>query len=173
MTTLRRERKKKFTEILMKFYVGVNDGVLDELLAAAESRTKHKTDEIKGDYVAQANKKMDAILAFAAQASEHNSWQGRELFRPDHIPFVDWYHERTGQTCPKSKQNDWMRALLDWSANALTVEDLQAAYEMDIKWRGVFTSPNELTTKAIAIKAQRKTPARFWPSPQISRNLND
>ena len=48
--TLRKERKEKFTEILMKFYVGVNDGVLEELLDAAESRSERKTDETPGEY---------------------------------------------------------------------------------------------------------------------------
>ena len=43
------------------------------------------------------------------------------------------------------------------AANNLTVTDLQAAYDMDIKWRGVFISPNQLTDKAIALKAQKQS----------------
>lgn len=116
-----------------------------------------KTDETKGDYITQADQKVNFILENEKRITERNSWEGRAFFRPDHLPLVDWYHDRTGQTCPKSKQKDWMRALLDWTANNLTVADLKAAYEIDITWRGVFTSPNQLTEKAIAIKAQKKT----------------
>lgn len=100
----------------------------------------------------QVNSKVDAIIANSAKAT----WQGRETFRPDHYPLVDWYNRVTGQECPKSKQKDWHRAVSDWAANNLTVSHLQAAYDMDIVWRGVFTSPNELTNKAVALKAQTK-----------------
>jgi len=85
-----------------------------------------------------------------------DGWTGREAFRPDHYPLVDWYHKVTGQDCPMSKRKDWMKAVSLWSSNALTVADLQAAYDMDISWRGVFTSPNQLTDKAIALKAQKQ-----------------
>jgi hypothetical protein len=54
MTTLRRERKQKFTEILMKYYVGINEGVLNELLDAAESRSEKQTESapeyFRGDW---------------------------------------------------------------------------------------------------------------------------
>lgn len=50
MQTLRRGRKQKFIEILSKYYIGINEGVLNELLDAAESRTERKTDELKGAY---------------------------------------------------------------------------------------------------------------------------
>lgn len=43
--TLRKERREKFTKILMKYYVGVNSAVIDELLDAAESRSEKRTDE--------------------------------------------------------------------------------------------------------------------------------
>lgn len=38
--TLRKERREKFMAILMKYYVGINDDVINELLDAAESRTE-------------------------------------------------------------------------------------------------------------------------------------
>jgi len=85
-----------------------------------------------------------------------DTWEGREVFRSDHLPLVDWYHTATGQDCPKSKRKDWFRALNDWTANNLTSADLQAAYDMDIKWRHVFTSPIQLTEKAIALRAQKQ-----------------
>lgn len=100
----------------------------------------------------QVNAKVDAIIA----ASSRADWHGREIFLPDHLPLMDWYHTATGQDCPKAKRKDWMKAAGDWAANNLTVADLQAAYDMDLKWRGVFTSPNQLTDKAIALRAQKQ-----------------
>jgi hypothetical protein len=84
-----------------------------------------------------------------------NYWMGREIFAEQQLPLVDWYHSVTGQDCTKSKRADWMKAAKEWQATGLTVTDLQAAYDMDIVWRKVFTSPNQLTTKAQALKAQK------------------
>lgn len=100
----------------------------------------------------QVNAKVDAMISNSGRAD----WHGRETFRTDHYPLVDWYHKVTGQDCPKRKQKDWHTAVMNWAANGLTVGDLQAAYDMDIKWKGVFTSPNQLTDKAIALRAQGK-----------------
>lgn len=90
---------------------------------------------------------------FEQAAKTGESWEGRENLLPQHLPLADWYHGATGQTCQKRVQKAWMRALADWYASGLTAADLQAAYDADIKWRGVFTSPVELTAKAIALKA--------------------
>lgn len=105
--------------------------------------------------IQQVNSKVDAIIA---GGQNPNNWKGRETFQPNDYPLVDWYHKVTGQDCPKSKQKDWHKAVQLWYTNNLTVKDLQAAYDMDIKWRGVFTSPNQLTDKAIALKAQPRKP---------------
>jgi hypothetical protein len=106
--------------------------------------------------IQQVNAKVDAIIA---NGQNVNNWKGRETFAPQDYPLVDWYHKVTGQDCPKAKSKDWHKAVVMWSNNNLTVEHLQAAYDMDVKWRGVFTSPNQLTDKAIALKAKggRKT----------------
>jgi hypothetical protein len=100
----------------------------------------------------QANAKVDAII----EGSFKHTFQGRETFRPDHYALVDWYNAATGQECPKSKQKDWHKAVGAWAGAGLTPDDLQAAYDVDIVWRKVFTSPNELTEKAIALKAQKR-----------------
>lgn len=110
------------------------------------------TEVLSSKDLEQVNAKVDAMIANSGRAD----WQGRETFRPDHYPLVDWYHKVTGQDCPKKKQKDWHAAVMNWAANGLTVADLQAAFDMDIKWRGVFTSPNQLTEKAIALKAQKQ-----------------
>ena len=88
------------------------------------------------------------------------AWTGRETFLPQHLPLVDWYHGATGQDCPKGKRAEWMKAVGAWAAAGLTVADLQAAYDMDINWRKVFTGPNQLTDKAMALKAQKKATPR-------------
>ncbi len=112
--------------------------------------TNHKASPLSEKDLQQANAMVDAIIA---NSGKH--WQGREIFQPDHLPLVDWYHEVTGQVCRKIVRNSWMRAVADWAANNLTPDDLQAAYDADIEWRGVFTSPMQLTEKAIALRAQR------------------
>ena len=101
----------------------------------------------------------ETLLQFekSKQGHEAESWTGRDIFLAHHMPLVDWYHNTTGQDCPKAKQKDWMRAVGDWYANNLTVQDLQAAYDIDITWRKVFTSPSQLTDKAVALKAQKKS----------------
>jgi len=112
---------------------------------------------------------MDTFLSFEEmkQGKELQSWKGRETFQPNDYPLVDWYHKVTGQDCPKSKQKDWHKAVQLWYTNNLTVKDLQAAYDMDIKWRGVFTSPNQLTDKAIALKAQPRKPEELQRNSMI------
>jgi hypothetical protein len=110
----------------------------------------------------EVNKAVDFIL----QSSQNsNAWTGRDIFADNHLPLVDWYHKVTGQDCPKSKRNDWMKALTAWQAGGLTVADLQAAYDADIKWRLAFTSPSQLTSKAIALKAQ-KSVNQSAPTPE-------
>jgi len=114
--------------------------------------TIHETDELSSKDYEQVNAKVDAMITNSARAD----WQGREAFRPDHYPLVDWYHKVTGQVCGKKQQKEWRMAVNDWTANGLTVADLQAAYDMDIKWLHVYKSPNQLTKTAIALKAQKQ-----------------
>ena len=129
---------------------------LEELERTRKNLSSSEIKEITDD----ANTKVDMLLDIERRANEFieagKAWQGREAFRSDHYPLVDWYHKATGQDCPKSKRKDWLKAVSLWTSNGLTVADLQAAYDMDIKWRGVFTSPNQLTDKAIALKAQKQ-----------------
>lgn len=115
------------------------------------TRENQNTSSLSSKDYEQANAKVTAII----ENSKLAEWNGRSSFRPDHWPLVDWYHRVTGQDCPKSKQKDWQKAVMVWNDNGLKVEDLQAAFEMDIKWRGVFTSPSQLTEKAIALRAQK------------------
>lgn len=115
--------------------------------------TRNAAPPLSSEELQQANAMVDAIIANSGRV---DTWEGREIFAPQTYALVDWYHSVTGQTCPKSKRKDWMRAVTMWQANQLTVDHLQAAYDMDVKWRGVFTSPNQLTEKAIALKAQRQ-----------------
>ena len=118
--------------------------------------------------IQQVNNKVDAIIANSAKAD----WRGRETFAPQDWALVDWYHNATGQDCPKTKYKDWHHAVTLWKSNGLTVSDLQAAYDMDIKWRGVFTSPNQLTDKAIALRAQGKVKTDEQPKARKFERLN-
>lgn len=116
------------------------------------NKKNKRKQELSPEELAKANKLVDAIIA----NSSGSHFEGREIFLPDHLPLVDWYHKRTGQVCRKKDRNSWMKAVREWVDAGLTPDDLQAAYEVDIVWRKVIANPNELTSKAIALKAQKK-----------------
>lgn len=69
MTTLRRELRTKFEDVLGNYGMTVPEREpLADLLADAAlsvSGIAKRTDEDKGDYIAQANKKVDALLDMA------------------------------------------------------------------------------------------------------------
>jgi hypothetical protein len=75
------------------------------------------------------------------------------VFHDGHYRYADWYHGVTNQDCKKKYQRSWQKAFSEWQDAELSIEHLQKAYDEDIKWRGFITDPNELTKKAIAIKA--------------------
>ena len=103
--TLRRERRKRFAEIIRKAVYAYYKAYMDEteveriaaeLSDAAESRTEKFTPE---DYAA-VDKKMDAIVKQEAEAQSRidsgTGWRGRELLAPEHLVYGDWYHAVTG-----------------------------------------------------------------------------
>lgn len=97
-----------------------------------------------------ANRTVDGILANGLPPADY--WQGREIFRPDHLPLVDWYHKVTGQVCTKRVQKSWLKAVTAWAAEGITPVHLQTAFENQSKWRMV-SDPNMLTNDAAAVKA--------------------
>jgi hypothetical protein len=106
----------------------------------------------KEDYE-QCNRKSDYILATNEQSK---AWKGREQFRADLLEYADWYHKVTGQQVrTKAAASDWWKALTEWQAEGLTIDDLQAALDNRRKYRTV-ASPNELTKDAAAIHALPK-----------------
>ncbi len=66
--TLRKERRERFETILSalgKLTQAEVEATAELLADAAESRSEKRTDEEKGDYITQANRKVDAILDMA------------------------------------------------------------------------------------------------------------
>jgi hypothetical protein len=130
-----------------------------------------KTDEERPEYklseqdIQFANKKVDAILGLAKKSTKY--WKGRELFRDNHVAFADWWHNQTNQVCMKRSIGSWQKAFLAWQNENLSIEHLQEAYNQDIIWRKVFTDPNELTKKAVAIKALRDKQEESKPEVRI------
>ena len=149
-----------------KATVAHSKATVAESTLSKDSNKDDKNKSLSSKDYEQVNAKVDAMITNSARAD----WTGREAFRSDHYPLVDWYHKVTGQDCPMSKRKDWMKAVSLWSSNALTVADLQAAYDMDISWRGVFTSPNQLTDKAIALKAQKQAQPQERPEYQAVKH---
>ncbi len=118
----------------------------------------------------QAYQKVDKILEL--NQGQKFYWKGREFFRDNHKSYADWYHEKTNQICGKKFQRSWQKAFSDWQNEELKIEHLQAAYDQDIVWRKVFTDPNELTKKAIALKASSESELRPIVRPEYERYVS-
>ena len=121
-----------------------------------------KTDEVQGDYITQADRKVDAILDLEKQARQAEeaglAYRGREfLAGSEYLTYGDWWHKKTGLHMYGAKAKakvspDWLKAFREWADNELTVKSLEAAFEAN-KWRGVISTPVVLTKDAIAIQA--------------------
>lgn len=134
-------------------------GLSDSNTKPTETQGNPNSVSLSQEEMDEQGKKIDKHFELLSRGKE-NAWTGREIFSDGDLPLVDWYHNITGQDCPKSKRNDWQKALSAWRSMGLTVADLQAAYDMDINWRKVFISPNQLTDKALALRAQKKATAQ-------------
>lgn len=130
-----------------------------------------KTDELQGDYIAEADKTVDAILEAERNAHEAGkqgkAWRGRELVMDAYLPYGDWWHKKTGlhmyaaKAKPKANSS-WIKEFQAWWENDLTTEVLELAFQAEVSWRGVITHPRELTAKAIALSVN--------PNPMPAKN---
>ena len=98
-----------------------------------------------------ANRTVDGILAL--NMGRGDKWEGREMFRDNHLHYADWWHEKTNLACKKKNVKSWQKAFSDWRDEELAVPHLLEAYNQDIAWKKAIADPNELTKKAVAIKA--------------------
>ena len=142
MTTLRRERRQKFAEIIRKAVYAYYNAYMDEseveriaaeLSDAAESRTEKMTDEEKGDYITQANKKVDAILGIT-------EWAGAK--REARISAIQSY---LGETFHRNTETK------EWLKFAKFIDDKQQNAGEDVK---VFVS---------WLFGQKGYDPQFWP----------
>ncbi len=137
MTTLRRERRQRFEEILNAFSDKLTRAEIEataELLAdAAESRTEKMTNEEKGDYITQANKKVDAILGIT-------EWAGAK--REARISAIQSY---LGETFHRNTETK------EWLKFAKFIDDKQQNAGEDVK---VFVS---------WLFGQKGYDPQFWP----------
>jgi len=148
MTTLTRERRKKFEGIIVQWLstskavaVVGNAWLLDleikkvaETLAdAAESRTEKQTDEEKGDYIAQANRKVDAILGIT-------EWAGAK--REARVSAIQSY---LGETFHRNTETK------EWLKFAKFIDDKQQNSGEDVK---VFVA---------WLLGQKNYDPQFWP----------
>ena len=137
MTTLRRERRQRFEEILSAFSDKLTRAEIEataELLAdAAESRTEKQTDEEKGDYIAQANRKVDAILGIT-------EWAGAK--REARVSAIQSY---LGETFHRNTETK------EWLKFAKFIDDKQQNSGEDVK---VFVA---------WLLGQKNYDPQFWP----------
>jgi len=142
MTTLRRERIQKFSTIIRTSVYDYFKNYMDEtevkriagLLAdAAESRTEKQTDEEKGDYIAQANRKVDAILGIT-------EWAGAK--REARVSAIQSY---LGETFHRNTETK------EWLKFAKFIDDKQQNSGEDVK---VFVA---------WLLGQKNYDPQFWP----------
>lgn len=108
---------------------------------------------LTGEEIAQANRKVDAILSFAKKGI--GMWKGRELFNDNVLYYADWYFNKTGQIPTARTKKAWIKAFSEWLDEGLSVEDLEQARLARLKWKEFIADPNELTKDASAIRAQK------------------
>jgi len=169
--TLRRERRKRFEDVLETFgatpkmtlgistdekYYEWRTNFVNARLDAAESRTEKLTPE---DYAA-VDKKMDAILKQEAEAQSRTEagtgWRGRELLAPEHLIYGDWWHAKTGLHMYGAKakaklDTGWAKAFKELYENDVTIAALNEAYTAN-EWRTV-SNPAQIVSDAKAMQA--------------------
>ena len=172
MTTLRRERRQRFEEILKeaearpdgnytafdlsRLVDGWRRELAEKLADAAESRTEKLT---PADYE-QVNKKVDAIIGQAKESQSRidsgTGWRGRELLPPDYLIYGDWWHEKTGLHMygVKAKariDTGWLKAFKELFENEVTIQSCNEALEAN-KWRNI-SNPLQIVNDAKAVQA--------------------
>ena len=141
MTTLRRERRQRFDVVMREYYgekwdaqtSGFREGLLSALADAAESRTEKQTDEEKGDYIVQANRKVDAILGIT-------EWAGAK--REARVSAIQSY---LGETFHRNTETK------EWLKFAKFIDDKQQNSGEDVK---VFVA---------WLLGQKNYDPQFWP----------
>ena len=114
-------------------------------------KNKELSTEKIQEIVISANKAVDGILASGIPPEGY--FKGRELIAENHLHYADWYHKTTNQVLTKRSQRSWWKAFREWQDEGLSIEHLQTAYGVEVAWRKFITDPNQITSKAVAIKA--------------------
>jgi len=169
MTTLRRERRQKFAEIIRKAvytYYGVYmdesevERIAAELSGAAESRTEKLTPA----EIAQVDKKVDAIIGQAREAQSRidsgTGWRGRELLPAQYVAYGDWWYAKTGLHMYGAKakakvDSGWLKAFKELYENDVTIASLDEAMKSN-EWRTI-SNPAQIVNDAKAIQAAPKS----------------
>lgn len=126
----------------------------DNLPHDSTVKLHNQIEQDKEEIIQEANQTVDMILKL--NLPNAFQWKGRDSFRDNHLKYADWYNKKTGQECGKKSQRSWQKAFSEWQDEELDIPHLQEAYEQDVAWKKVIADPNELTKKAVAIKAKSK-----------------
>jgi len=189
MTTLTRERRKKFEGIIVQWLstskavaVVGNAWLLDleikkvaETLAdAAESRTEKLTPED----LEKVNKKVDAIIGQAVEAQSRidagTGWRGRELLPAQYVAYGDWWYAKTGLHMYGAKakakvDSGWLKAFKELYENDVTIASLDEAMKSN-EWRTI-SNPAQIVNDAKAIQAAPKSVQSSHRSERLEREL--
>lgn len=92
-------------------------------------------------------------------ASNKDTWRGRELLGDNYLAYADWWHAKTGLHMYGAKakakvDTEWLNAFKAWYEFEITIPALDEAYQAN-EWRKV-SKPSQITADAKLIQASPK-----------------
>lgn len=100
-------------------------------------------------------------------ASNKDTWRGRELLGDNYLPYGDWWHAKTGLHMYGAKAKakvdaEWLNAFKAWYEFEITIPALDEAYQAN-EWRKV-SKPSQITADAKLVQAApKKTDVNIEP----------
>jgi hypothetical protein len=124
--------------------------------STSESTPSPKGAELTEKEKAQANAKVDAMIANAKKVTYRN----REKLPEPYLMFGDLYFELTKQEPTKSDLMDWMGTFEEWKQKGLRPEHIRAAFAHAARDGGFPVGrPGSLTNTAVGMKTKMLTNA--------------
>lgn len=169
MTTLRRERRQKFAEIIRKAVYAYYKAYMDEseverIAAELSDAAESRTEKLTLAEITQVNTKVDAIIGQAAEAQSRidsgTGWRGRELLPAQYVAYGDWWYAKTGLHMYGAKakakvDSGWLKAFKELYENDVTIASLDEAMKSN-EWRTI-SNPAQIVNDAKAIQAAPKS----------------
>lgn len=128
----------------------------------SSSNATYQKSELSSEEIAEANKKVDAMLEVARKVK----YEHRELIPETLVELADVYVEATGQRPSKKSLHDWIATFSEWQGRGASARDLRQALERagDKKHGFFVVRPGSLTNTLFALMGKRES--AVFASPQ-------